>query len=102
MHGSRTATSVVWKSKRRTIFCRPSLGSWDTQSKMASQPRARLLATTEGWNPYDLVNSQTYGALHRNRTSILEEVQMSGQYHCAASVRITVIANISIEFEAIR
>ena len=69
---------------------------------MASQPRARLLATTEGWNPYDLVNSQTYGALHRNRTNILEEVQMSGQYHCAASVRITVIANISIEFEAIR
>jgi len=71
----------AWKQKRNV--CR-------LEFKAKNEALAKTLATTEGWATFDLINSQTYGALHRNRTNNLEEVQMS-EYE---SIRPTVEAEI--------
>ncbi|KAF9236658.1 hypothetical protein BU15DRAFT_63827 [Melanogaster broomeanus] len=42
--------------------------------KAQNESWAKVLAAQEGWDLRDLMNSQAYGALHRRKTYILEEV----------------------------
>ncbi|KIM86769.1 hypothetical protein PILCRDRAFT_315239 [Piloderma croceum F 1598] len=72
----------TWKQERHTCFL---------EVKKKNDAFAQLLATEEGWTTYDLVNSQTYGALFRNRTNNLEEVKMS-EYE---SIRVIVDAEMT-------
>lgn len=37
---------------------------------------AKALAVREGWNEHDLLNSQSYGSLHRHKNYMLEEVTL--------------------------
>lgn len=48
---------------------------------MNSFGRAQAIAHTEGWDIQDLLACESYGALHRNRSSILEEVNIAGLHH---------------------
>ncbi|KAG2118220.1 uncharacterized protein F5147DRAFT_260925 [Suillus discolor] len=44
--------------------------------KTKNEQWARALAAQEGWNDHDLLNSQSYGSLHRHKNHVLEEVTL--------------------------
>lgn len=44
--------------------------------KTKNETWAKALATQEGWNEHDLLNSQSYGSLHRHKNHMLEEVTL--------------------------
>jgi hypothetical protein len=44
------------------------------------ESRAKALARQEGWNVHDLLNCESYGSLHRRKTSMLEEVTLCGAW----------------------
>ncbi|KIJ61543.1 hypothetical protein HYDPIDRAFT_159175 [Hydnomerulius pinastri MD-312] len=45
--------------------------------KVQNESWAKALARQEGWNLQDLLNSQAYGSLHRNKTYLMENVEAS-------------------------
>ncbi|KAG2131705.1 uncharacterized protein EDB93DRAFT_1177587 [Suillus bovinus] len=44
--------------------------------KSKNEKWAKALAAREGWNEHDLLNSQSYGSLHRHKNYVLEEVTL--------------------------
>jgi hypothetical protein len=44
--------------------------------KTKNETWAKALAAREGWNEHDLLNSQSYGSLHRHKNYVLEEVTL--------------------------